>query len=154
MSRMRLVLSVVLLSVSPLLLAKSMTPKHNTRAEIKKYVNDAAKVVSKKGPDCAALASKDWMAGDYYVFVADADHKLLCHPNAKLVGTVDTDIVDANGKNVGEGFNKVAAKGGWVEYVWPRPGQTQPVAKSTYVREVKGPDGKMYMVGAGGYEVK
>ena len=37
---------------------------------------------------------------------------------------------------------------------WPRPGTTTPVAKSTFAKSVKGADGKWYVVGGGGYEVK
>ena len=43
-----------------------------------------------------------------------------------------------------------AAGHGWVDYVWPRPGTTTPVAKSTYATHVTGPDGKGSMVGGGG----
>ena len=43
---------------------------------------------------------------------------------------------------------------GWVNYVWPRPGQTTPSPKSTYVVRVIGPDGKRYIVGSGGYDLK
>ena len=154
MSRARIILSIAVFSIASVLSAKSMTPKHNTRADIKKYVDEAAKVVAKRGADCTALASTDWRNGDYYLFVSGQDHRLLCHPSAALVGTMDTDIVDSKGKHVGEEFNRVAAKGGWVDYVWPRPGTTEPVAKSTYVRRVQGPGGKWYMIGAGGYEVK
>ena len=136
--------------------AKSFTPKHNTRASIKAYVESAAKYVAKHGADCAAFKSKAWMYGDYYIFVDGPDGKTLCHPNPAIVGKTAEEIVDANGKKVGVAIRETAAKkgGGWVEYVWPRPGTDKPVAKSTYAMQVKAPDGKMYVVGAGGYEVK
>ncbi|HEY8848741.1 MAG TPA: cache domain-containing protein, partial [Thermoanaerobaculia bacterium] len=79
------------------------------------------------------------------------------HPNASMVGKMNTEIVDANGKKVGAELANVAngKEGhGWVDYVWPRPGQTKPVPKSSYAEKVKGPDGKWYVVGAGGYELK
>jgi len=117
---------------------------------------NAAKVVAKSGPSCEKFKSKDWMDGDYYVFVTGPDDKLVCHPNASMVGKANADIVDANGKKVGLDLIAAAKKkgGGWVDYVWPRPGQTTPVAKSSYATQVKGPDGKWYVVGAGGYELK
>jgi len=63
------------------------TPKANTRAEVKAYVERAAKFVAKHGPSCSALQSKEWQNGDYYIFVVGPDDKLLCHPIASMVGT-------------------------------------------------------------------
>jgi cytochrome c len=150
-------LSVVLLFCATVLVAKSYTPKTNTRAAVKAYVDRAAKEVARHGASCATFKDKNWMAGDYYIFVIGPDDHLVCHPNASLVGKMNTDIVDANGKKVGEELaNKAKSKDGhgWVDYVWPRPRQTTPVPKSSYAEKVKGPDGKWYVVGGGGYELK
>jgi methyl-accepting chemotaxis protein len=156
MKRVSTLLSVLLLLCASTAFAKSYIPKKNTRAAIKSYVRNAAKLVAKSGPSCESFKSKDWMAGDYYVFVTGPDDKLVCHPNAAMVGKANADIVDANGKKVGLDLIAAAKKkgGGWVDYVWPRPGQTTPVAKSSYAMRVKGPDGNWYVVGAGGYELK
>ncbi len=156
MKRVSWILSVLLVFCVSAAFAKSHVPKSNTRAAIKSYVQSAAKVVAKSGPSCDTFKGSDWMAGDYYVFVTGPDEKLVCHPNASMVGKANADIVDANGKKVGLDLIAAAKKkgGGWVDYVWPRPGQTTPVAKSSYATQVKGPDGKWYVVGAGGYELK
>ena len=151
------VVSLLLLLVgAATLFAKSHVPTSNTHAAIKAYVQSAAKVVAKSGPSCDTFKSKDWMAGDYYVFVTGPDEKLVCHPNPSMVGKANADIVDANGKKVGTDIIAAAKKkgGGWTDYVWPRPGQDKPVPKSSYSMNVKGPDGKWYVVGAGGYELK
>jgi signal transduction histidine kinase len=150
------VVSLLLLLSAATLFAKSQVPKSNTRDAIKSYVQSAAKVIAKSGPSCDTFKSKDWMAGDYYVFVTGPDEKLVCHPNPSMVGKANADIVDANGKKVGTEILAAAKKkgGGWVDYVWPRPGQDKPVPKSSYSMRVKGPDGKWYVVGAGGYELK
>ncbi len=151
----RLAIAILFALVASTLIAKSYTPKANTRADIKAYVERAAKVVAKHGPSCDTFASKGWRAGDYYVFVTGPDDRVLCHPNASIVGKLESEIIDANGKKVGSEIDaKAKAGGGWVDYVWPRPGQTTPVPKSSYAKQVKGPDGKMYVVGSGGYEVK
>src|SRR5256885_1324146 len=115
-------------------LAKSYTPKKNTRADIKAYVESAAKYIKKHGADCAAFKSKEWMAGDYYIFVDGPDGRTLCHPNAAIVGKSPDEIVDVNGKKVGVAIREAAAKknGGWTDYMWARPGTDKPVAKSTY----------------------
>ncbi|HYS55269.1 MAG TPA: cache domain-containing protein [Thermoanaerobaculia bacterium] len=137
-------------------IAKSHVPTKNTRNAIKAYVKDASKVVAKSGPSCDKFKDKDWMAGDYYVFVDGPDNKIVCHPNPSMVGKDNADITDANGKKVGTELIEASKKkgGGWVNYVWPRPGTDKPVPKSTYTMRVKAPDGKWYVVGAGGYELK
>jgi len=155
----RLILGTLLIAfVASTVIAKSHLPKKNTRHDIKEYVEDAAKVVKKSGAAaCDTFKGPDWMAGDYYVFIDDPDtNKILCHPNAAMVGKDNADIIDANGKKVGTDLMAAAKKkgGGWTEYVWPRPGTEKPVPKSTYTMRVKGPDKKWYVVGAGGYEVK
>jgi len=148
-------LSFVLCLIATVALADSNLPKANTRAGIKAYVDAAAKVVAKYGPSCAEFAEKEWRSGDYYIFVTGPDEKELCHPNPQMVGKPASEIVDANGKKVGTALVEAAKKGGgWVDYVWPRPGTDKPVPKSSYSVQVKGPDGKTYYVGAGGYELK
>ncbi|PYQ50656.1 MAG: hypothetical protein DMF59_10275 [Acidobacteria bacterium] len=151
------VLSLLLLVSTATLFAKSHVPTKNTRDAIKAYVKDAAKVVAKSGPSCDTFKSSDWMKGDYYVFVDSPDNNtILCHPNASMIGKNNADIVDANGKKVGMDLMEASKKkgGGWTNYVWPRPGTDKPVPKSTFSMRVKGPDGKWYVVGAGGYELK
>jgi signal transduction histidine kinase len=156
MSRKILPVALSLFLGSSLLFAESNTPKTNTRADIKAYVEAAASYVAKHGPSCDEFAEKDWRAGDYYIFVLGPDDRAICHPTTSLIGKPIETIIDKNGKHAGEliaaaGKNK---DGGWVEYVWPRPGTDNPVAKSTFAMHVKGPDGKTYIVGSGGYELK
>lgn len=136
--------------------AESHVPAKNTHAAIKAYVKDAAKVVAKSGPSCDTFKSKDWMSGDYYIFVDDPENRTLCHPNPSLIGKDSDTITDVNGKKIGIAIRKAAAKkgGGWAEYMWPRPGTDKPVPKSTFAMHVKAPDGRTYTVGAGGYELK
>ena len=155
MSRTRLLLAVLVLFVGVSAFAKGHVPSANTKEAIKKYVTDAAAYVAKNGADCKVLTGPDWRAGDFYVFVDDSG-TTLCHPDAKMVGKTFTDIVDVNGKKVGVLLDEMGKTkgGGWVDYMWPRPGTDKPVAKSTFVTSVKAPNGKTYVVGAGGYELK
>ena len=110
--------------------------------------------MAKNGPSCEAFSSPGWFNGDWYIFVFGPDQKTLCHPaQPAMVGKSASEIVDPTGKRTGD-LLMAAANGseghGWVEYVWPRPGQTKPVPKSAYVVAVTGPDGKKYVVGSGG----
>ena len=150
--RMVTVISLFLLAAC----ASTMTPRANTRDELVSYVNRAAAVVARSGPSCATFKQPAWMSGDYYIFVSGPDGTTVCHPNTSLIGKATSEIVDANGMNVGDAILKAAMSPeghGWVNYVWPRPGTPNPVPKSTYVTKVTGPDGKTYIVGSGGYNL-
>lgn len=138
------------------LMAKSNLPKANTRAGVKAYVQRAAKVIAAKGPSCDTFKSSDWMSGDWYIFVIGPDDKILCHPSASLVGKDEAEVADANGKKFGAEIIAASKKkgGGWAHYVWPKPGTDNPVPKSSYSTRGKGPDGKWYVVGSGGYDLK
>ena len=156
MTKKTISLIAICLLASTAAFAESNTPKENTHAAIQAYVEAAAKYIAKHGASCEEFAEKDWRSGDYYIFVTGADDKELCHPNKDMIGKSASEIVDSTGKKVGTLLVEAAKKpgGGWVDYVWPRPGTTKPVAKSSYSVSVKGPDGKTYYVGSGGYELK
>lgn len=148
MARRFLLLALVTLTAC----ATSMTPSANTRDEIVAYVDRAAELVRTRGAVCDTLVAAPWTAGEWYVFVFDSGGRTLCHPIAAQIGVPASELVDRGGKRFGEELLRVAAAGGgWVEYMWPRPGETAPVAKSAYVREVTGPDGRRYVIGSGGY---
>jgi signal transduction histidine kinase len=133
----------------------SMIPRANTREEVVAYVDRAAELVAADGANaCNALRRRTWFSGEWYVFVLDANGRTTCHPaRPEMVGTMAAELVDARGKRFGEEFVRVAGGGGgWVDYLWARPGETATVEKSAYVRQVTGPDGKTYIIGSGGYE--
>lgn len=137
--------------------SSSMLPTQNTRDEVVAYVNRAAAVVAKQGPSCETFKQPAWMSGDWYIFVTGLDNRILCHATQSMVGRDNREIVDANGNRVGDlimAAGNSPAGHGWADYVWPRPGQTTPVAKSSYVVRVAGPDGTQYLVGSGGYDLK
>ena len=138
-----------------LVAATTHLPKANTRAAIQTYVEEAAKVVRTSGPSCAMFASPQWRGGQWYIFVNGPDDKIVCHLRADLIGKAPSVSTNAKGEKVGAMINaKAAGNGkGWVEYLWAPPGKTAEDLKSTYVMGVTGPDGKHYVVGAGGWNV-
>jgi signal transduction histidine kinase len=74
---------------------------------------------------------------DLYMFCANvSDGVLTAHPALK--GTKMETIKDKNGKALGEEMMKVAAEGKIAEvtYMWPRPGDTAPVDKVSFVTKV------------------
>lgn len=139
--------------------ATSFVPTSNSSAELKRYVSEAARLVEVQGvAACGAFHEPKWKAGEYYVFVTSAETNVtVCHPvRDDLVGQDQTNLQDANGKYFIREMLEVASgpEGkGWVDYVWPRPGETTPAQKAAYVVSVAGPDGKRYVVGSGAHGV-
>ncbi len=76
---------------------------------------------------------------DLYVFCAEAPtYNFTAHPKAELRGTPLAALVDKKSKKLGEELIKVAVedKFNQVEYMFPRPGGTEPVEKVTFVTKV------------------
>jgi signal transduction histidine kinase len=75
---------------------------------------------------------------DLYVFCSGPDNKFTAHVNPSLMGTSITALIDKDGKKLGEEIVKAAAEGkiATVDYKFPRPGQTEPVQKQSYVTKV------------------
>jgi hypothetical protein len=139
-------------------IGEANTPRAATHDAVVAYVGRAAALVAKSGASCDAFSAPAWFNGEWYIFVFDAERKALCHPaQPAMVGRSASDIIDPDGKHIGDLMLAAAggAEGhGWVDYVWPRPGESKPVAKSAYVVAVTGPDGRKYVVGSGAYELK
>lgn len=75
-------------------------------------------------------------SGQEYFWVNDLQPNMLMHPfNRKLEGTNLTNYQDPTGKRIFVEFvNTVKAQGaGYVFYMWPKPGNDQPVQKVSYV---------------------
>ncbi len=86
-----------------------------------------------------------------YMSVYDANSVVLFQPiKYKLVGKSLADLRDANGKAFMIDVMKVAKeKGeGWVDYVWPKPGEKTPSYKVGYILQVKHGD-KVYVLNCG-----
>lgn len=62
-------------------------------------------------------------------------------------------LKDANGKAFFVDMNTVAAAGGgWVDYLWPKPGEKEPSLKVSYVVQAKH-GGEVFIVGCGVYDL-
>ena len=72
-----------------------------------------------------------------YFWINDLDLKMVMHPvRPELDGQDVSDHRDTNGKYLFREFVKVTktSGAGFVEYLWPRPGDDAPVAKLSYVK--------------------
>ena len=75
-----------------------------------------------------------------YFWINDMNSTMLMHPiNPALEGKDMNTFEDVNGVMVFAEFLKVVKQdgAGFVDYMWPKAGETQPTAKNAYVKEFK-----------------
>jgi methyl-accepting chemotaxis protein len=74
--------------------------------------------------------------GEYF-WVHDMNNRILMHPvKPEMEGNDYSDLKDANGKLFFREFDKLmrGVGEGFVDYVWPKPGFSEPVRKVSYVK--------------------
>jgi cytochrome c len=130
-------------------------PESQESKQLVAMVDKAAAMIGSKGKDFfPELRKKDgpWRSGELYVFVDGMDGKVLVHPPDPSIEGLDL-LKDPSSKAVIELLLDAAKakESGWVEYMWPKPGETTPSKKMSYIRRVKMPDGVLVIVGAGMY---
>jgi len=119
-------------------------------------VEKAAALVDRQGKAAFVEFRKqgtEWFSGATYLFAYDLKANVLLNPAfPKREGTNVSGQKDANGKLFHDEIIKTAeTKGaGWVDYMFPKPGQTQPSRKWTYVKRVS-VDGVPGLIGSGFY---
>ena len=122
-------------------------------------VKAAAELVRAKGEAAFSefrIPGSRWRQGEAYIFVLGLDGTMLVHADPAMEGTNQLDLKDINGKPIIRGLLSAATAlpqkpEGWYHYQWPVPGGLLPRWKSSYVRLVKAPSGKSYVVGSGVY---
>lgn len=154
--RLFICIGLVMMLMVNLVNAAEPPPTSEKAKQIEALVNKAAALIEGKGKAAfPELRKKDteWFHGDTYLFVYDLKSNVLF--NAAFPareGTNTTGQKDANGKLFHHEFIQVAeSKGsGWVDYMFPKPGQTAPSRKWAYVKAVK-VDGVPSLVASGFY---
>jgi len=148
----------VLLGLAFLFSLQVFSAEPTESAETKQLValvDKAAASVESKGKDFFPELRKrdsEWWKGDLYVFVDGMDGIVLVNPvDPGLEGK--NLLKDPASKAVVELLiEKAKTKGsGWVEYMWPKPGESTPSKKISYVKRIKMPDGVPVIIGAGMY---
>ena len=146
---------VLYLLVSPAFSADAT--QSNEAKGIVALVDKAAALTESKGKAAFSEFKKkgsEWLKGENYVFIADMNGVILMHPaNPELETKSILDLKDGNGKAFMREFVETAkTKGsGWVEYMWPKPGEKTPSKKLSYIKRAKLPTGETALVGAGIY---
>jgi signal transduction histidine kinase len=153
------VLAGLLVTSSPAFSQQS-PPDSAQAKQIVALVQKAAALIDSQCPlACRSAFSEfrksggEWRTGDTYLFVSDMKGIALFNAGfPELEGSDVGNLKDANGKLIHAALMKAAqTKGaGWVDYMWPKPGQTQPVQKWSYVKAVMF-DGAPAYIGAGFY---
>ncbi len=137
-------------------LSQQSPPTSEKAKQIEALVNKAATLIESQGKAAFTEFRKsgsEWFSGDTYLFALDMNLNVLLHAAfPKREGTNTTGQKDSNGKLYYDEFVKVVqSKGsGWVDYMFPKPGQTQPSQKWSYVKAVN-VDGVPALIGAGFY---
>jgi cytochrome c len=132
-------------------------PQSKEAKRIVALVDKAAALIESKGKSAFAEFKKkgsEWLTEETYIFIADLKGTILMHPaNPELETKNLLDLKDANGKTFMREFVETAKNrgSGWVDYMWPKPGEKNPSKKSSYIKRAKMPNGEMALVGAGIY---
>lgn len=113
------------------------------RAFVVDAVKDAVKEIE-KNPDAAFALFRDpkgpYLVKDAYMFVIKSDGIEIANPAfPNLEGRNLLDLRDTEGQYViRKMMDLVSTKGsGWVDYMWPKPGESLSTLKSTYVSKAK-----------------
>jgi signal transduction histidine kinase len=133
------------------------SPPASEKAQyVQRLVESAAATVDEKGKAAFFEFRKkgsEWFHDDTYLFAYDMNGNVLLNPAfPQREGTNVTGQKDAKGKPMHQAIIQTAqTKGfGWVDYWFPKPGQTEPSQKWTYVKKVK-IDGVPGLIASGFY---
>jgi len=137
-------------------IARSTPPPSPEAKEVQALVNKAAALIDAKGkaafPQFRAKGT-EWFHGDTYLFAYDLKGNVLLNPAFPArEGTNVSGQKDFNGKLFHDAIIHTAETrgSGWVDYMFPKPGETQPSQKWAFVKAVK-IDGVPGLVASGFY---
>jgi len=144
------------LAISLPAVAGDLPPATEQARNVERLVDKAAALIDKRGKAAfVEFRRKDseWFHDSTYLFVYDLKANVLLNPAfPKREGTNVAAQKDARGKLFHAAIIEVAeTKGsGWVDYMFPKPGQSQPSQKWAYVEKVT-IDGVPGLVASGFY---
>jgi len=119
--------------------ATALAAEFGTATEAQSMLQRAATAIQAdkaKALDMFTKGGGGFKDRDLYPYCGGPDGKFTAHPS--LVGQSLKDLKDKTGKAFGTEIYTVAEVGKIkeVSYMWPRPGQTDPVQKSAFVTKV------------------
>jgi len=145
----RIGLGAVLIAVSLMVTAVAAHADESaSKEECVVKVNEAATYVQNHDLEKAIEVIGDpngpFVWKDSYVFLMNLDGKMLAHPFKPELTKREHCllITDPTGKALFVHFVNLArdAGDGWVDYMWPRPGENTPRKKQTYIYRIPNTD--------------
>jgi cytochrome c len=123
-----------------------------------KKVNKACELLTKEGK--AAFSkfkgqNSDFIFSGTYVWINDLSGVMRMHPiQINLEGQQLIGWQDSNGKPIFAEFIKIVKEkgSGWIDYMWPKPGEKNSSRKVSYVKSCQ-IDGEEMVVGCGVYDL-
>jgi signal transduction histidine kinase len=143
--------------------ARLETYLYEDNKQLVRLVEDAAALIEVQGSDAFASFSvkgSRWLRGERYLFVYDDRGTVAFHPvEPELVGQDLSRFRDIAGRPMVARMMEIAQRrqpdaSGWVFYLWEGPWHTRPQWKGSYVRKAIAPDGRVFLVGSGLYNIK
>lgn len=151
------ILAVAILSTTLLVYFVNQNEQNQRQTEIKKLVEDAVTLIENNGENAFTELRQEgttWFHDDTYVFVWMTNGiRIVYPPDPSGEGQNMSTLIDPTGKEIGKQFIEIALNEdgeGWIDYKWPKPGETQPSDKQTYIKKATY-DEQTYLVGSGYY---
>jgi len=145
----------VIILLSPRI-SSSLEPQSEEAKQTMALVDQAASLLQSKGTEAfTEFRKKDskWLKDDTYIFVFNMNGITLFHPTKpELEGKNTIDLKDVNGKAYIQEMIETAKtqESGWIDYMWPKQGESKPSKKSSYFKKVKVGE-ETFIVGSGFY---
>lgn len=120
------------------------TKKNVTPQMVVENVRKAAELLKKQGETGLKIVSdptSEFNTGDDYIFIIDVEKSLVVsNPRfPERTGGNIREHLDWNKEHYGVRLCEVAMQGGgWIEFVWPKPGTTEGVRKISYIYPIPG----------------
>lgn len=152
-------LVLLALLLSPLVLAaeqEKFTPKDNSPKEIFGYLEKAVQLIQQKGNkayDELTDPNGPWVDGYWYLYINSYDGYNVAHLNKNMIGKYFISVRDKMGNAFFAELQKAAmsnAGRGWVEFWWPKPGETEQSRKIGFVMKIPG---QRLWIGTGVYDM-
>jgi len=122
--------------------SQASPPSSERARQVEALVNKAAELIERKGKLAFSdfrVRGSEWFHDDTYLFSYDLQSNVLLNPAFPArEGTNVAGQKDANGKLFHDAIVQTAKTNGsgWIDYVFPKPGQTQPSQKWAFVKAV------------------